>query len=121
MIYNHMVVDSLSVTLAAVCDPTRRAILQRLTNGPASVGELARPFRITQQAVSKHLACLQKAKLVAKRRDGRTRWCVLNSKPLKEVADWAATYRRFWEESFDRLDAFLDELKAREKRGEKKD
>ena len=102
-----MVVDTLSVTLAALSDPTRRSILGRLAEGPASVGELAGPFRISQQAVSKHLAYLERARLVGKRREGRRHVCTLNPAPFREVDAWVGDYRRFWEESFDRLDAFL--------------
>ena len=116
-----MVVDSLSLTLAAVADPTRRSILSRLATGPATVGDLARPFQISQQAISKHLACLERASLVEKQRDGRIHLCSLNARPIKEVAAWAAEYRRFWEESFERLDAFLEELKAKEGSRDRKD
>ena len=108
-----MVVDRLSITLAAVSDPTRRALLERLRRGPASVGELAEPFRMSQQAVSKHLAYLEKARLVAKRRQGRVHVCRLNPTPLREVAEWAATYRAFWDQSFDRLDAYLRMLQSK--------
>jgi len=120
-IHNHMVVDSLSLTLAAVADPTRRSILHRLTAGPATVGDLARPYRISQQAVSKHLACLERARLIEKRCDGRLHICTLNPAPLKKVAAWTDEYRRFWEESFERLDSFLDELKAKEAKHDRKD
>ena len=113
-IHNHLVVDSLSTTLAAVADPTRRAILRRLASGPAPVRDLVRPFRISQQAVSKHLACLERARLVRKRRDGRLHICTLDPKPLREVAAWAEEYRRIWEGKFQRLDALLEELKAKE-------
>jgi DNA-binding transcriptional ArsR family regulator len=116
-----MVVDSLSRTLAAVADPTRRMILRRLAGGPASVTDLARPFPISQQAISKHLACLERARLVQKQRDGRIHLCSLEAGPIREVAEWAAEYRRFWEESFDRLDAFLDQLRAEETPHESQD
>lgn len=112
--HNHMVVDALSLTLAAVADPTRRRLLRRLAAGPSTVGELARPYRITQQAISKHLAYLERAKLVEKRRDGRIQVCSLNARPIRAVAEWAAEYRQFWEESFERLDSLLDELKRKE-------
>ncbi len=102
------------MTLAAVADPTRRSILLRLVAGPAAVGDLARPFRMSQQAVSKHLSYLERARLIDKRRHGRLHICTLNPAPLKEVAEWAETYRRFWDDSFQRLDAVLDELKTRE-------
>lgn len=116
-----MVVDSLSATLAAFADPTRRLILQRLTLGPASVNDLAKPFRISQQAVSKHLAYLERAKLIEKRKDGRRHICQLKGKPFKQVADWMEQYRRFWEESFDRLDSYLQELQEQEKKHGRKE
>jgi DNA-binding transcriptional ArsR family regulator len=109
-----MVVDSLSTTLAAVADPTRRSILKRLAHGPAPVGDLAAPFDMSQQAVSKHLAILEGAGLVEKRRDGRVCICSLRPKPLQEVADWTEGYRRLWELNFQRLDALLDGMKALE-------
>jgi DNA-binding transcriptional ArsR family regulator len=110
-----MVVDSLSRTLAAVADPTRRSILRRLSGGPATVGDLALPFRISQQAVSKHLAQLERARLIQKRRDGRLCICTLDPAPLKEVAAWTEEYRRSWEEPFAHLDALLEELKSAKK------
>jgi DNA-binding transcriptional ArsR family regulator len=116
IINNHMVVDSLGLTLAALADPTRRSILNRLALGPLAVADLARPFRMSQQAVSKHLACLERARLIAKRRSGRQHICTLKPRPLKEVAHWAEGFRRFWEESYDRLDDVLVEMKVREKR-----
>lgn len=111
-----MVVDSLSATLAAFADPTRRRILQRLTLGPASVNDLAKPFRISQQAVSKHLAYLERAKLIHKRKDGRRHICNLKAKPFKQVVDWIEQYRRFWEESFDRLEDYLNALQEQERK-----
>ena len=111
-----MVVDSLSQTLAAVADPTRRAILRRLVEGPAPVTDLARPFRMSQQAVSKHVAYLEKTRLIEKRRDGRLHVCTLRPEPLQEVAGWAEGFRELWEANFRRLDALLDELKSAEKR-----
>lgn len=113
--YNHMVVDSLDATLAAVAHPARRAILRRLAGGPLPVSELAQPFRMSQQAVSKHLACLARARLIRKRRKGRLHICSLRPKPLKEVALWTEGFRRFWEESYDRLDDLLVEMKVRRK------
>jgi DNA-binding transcriptional ArsR family regulator len=113
-------VDSLSATLAAMADPTRRAILGRLAGGPATVGELAAPFRISQQAVSKHLASLERARLVEKRREGRRHVCSLSPVPLREVADWMERYRRFFEQSFDRLEVYLRESKEREKSHDRK-
>jgi DNA-binding transcriptional ArsR family regulator len=111
-----MVVDALSTTLAALADPTRRSILARLAVGPATVGELAGPFRVSQQAVSKHLAYLQRARLVKKRREGRSHVCTLQSVPFKEVADLVEHYRMFWEQSFDRLDDYLRGLEVKERK-----
>jgi DNA-binding transcriptional ArsR family regulator len=105
--------DSLSTTFAALADPTRRAILARLTTGPATVTELAAPFAISGPAVSKHLRVLEHARLITRSREAQWRPCQLDAAPLREVADWAADYRRFWEKSFDRLDAYLGELQAK--------
>jgi DNA-binding transcriptional ArsR family regulator len=104
--------DSLSTTFAALADPTRRAILARLVNGDASVTELAGPFSMSLPAVSKHLKVLERAKLISRGRDAQYRPCRLEGAPLKEVADWTAQYRQFWEKSFERLDAYLQELQA---------
>jgi DNA-binding transcriptional ArsR family regulator len=109
-----MSTDRLSVTLAALADPTRRAILARLVGGEASVTELARPFEMSLPAVSKHLKVLERAKLIARGRTAQWRPCRIVAGPLKDVADWVEQYRRFWEESFDRLDDYLRELKERE-------
>lgn len=95
--------DTLTLKLNALSHPTRRAILERLAHGPASVGALAEPFTMSQQAVSKHLACLEEARLIEKRRVGRRHVCTLTSQPLREVAEWIDS-RRAWEESFDRLE-----------------
>src|SRR5215813_1804634 len=97
--------DSLSTTFAALADPTRRAILARLTKGPATVTELAAPFAMSGPAVSKHLRVLEHARLISRGREAQWRPCQLDASPLREVADWAAGYRRFWVKSFDRLDA----------------
>jgi DNA-binding transcriptional ArsR family regulator len=109
----------LSTTLAALSDPTRRAIVARLQVGPASVTELAEPFRMSQQAVSKHLAYLERARLVHKRRDGRKQICELTPEPIREVADWAEDYRRHWESAFRRLRGLLrrqaDQTESRQK------
>lgn len=105
--------DSLSTTFAALADPTRRAILARLTRGPATVTELGAPFAISGPAVSKHLRVLERARLIARGREAQWRPCHLEAGPLREVAEWTAGYRRFWEKSFDRLDAYLGELQAR--------
>jgi DNA-binding transcriptional ArsR family regulator len=109
-----MSTDRLSVTLAALADPTRRAILARLVGGEASVTELARPFEMSLPAVSKHLKVLERAKLIARGRTAQWRPCRIAAGPLKDVADWVEQYRRFWEESFDRLDEYLRALKERE-------
>ena len=112
--------DRLSVTFAALADPTRRAILARLTSGEASVTELAEPFDMSLPAVSKHLKVLQRARLVARGRRAQWRPCRLRGGPLKEVADWVERYRRFWEQSFDRLDEYLRETQRKGKeRGRK--
>jgi DNA-binding transcriptional ArsR family regulator len=111
-----MSADPLSATFAALADPTRRAILAHLTSGVASVTELAEPFDISMPAVSKHLKVLERAGLIARSRDAQWRPCRLDAGPLKEVADWVEHYRRFWEQSFERLDDYLRELKMKEKK-----
>ena len=105
-----MSADRLSSTFAALADPTRRRILARLTRGEASVTELARPFEMTLPAVSKHLKVLERAGLIARGRNAQWRPCRLKAKRLKEVDEWLGRYRRFWEERFDRLDAYLREV-----------
>jgi DNA-binding transcriptional ArsR family regulator len=102
-------VDQLSLTFAALADPTRRAILERLAGGEATVGELAEPFPMTVQAVSQHLRVLERAGLVERRRAAQLRPSRLRGVPLKDAADWLHSYRRFWEEGFDRLDQRLAE------------
>ncbi|TLY67883.1 MAG: winged helix-turn-helix transcriptional regulator [Gammaproteobacteria bacterium] len=102
-------------TFAALADPTRRAILARLASGEAGVMELAKPFRISQPAVSKHLKVLERAGLIVRGRKAQSRPCRLRAGPLKEVADWAERYRRYWEEGFERLDAYLGKLQRLEK------
>src|SRR5512142_3230244 len=104
--------DELSVTFGALADPTRRAILARLAQGEATVLELAAPFDMTLPAVSKHLKVLQRAGLVEQGRQAQWRPCRLQAEPLRDAADWVAQYRRFWEESFDRLDDYLRELQT---------
>lgn len=99
--------DPLSATFAALADPTRRAILARLTGGPATVGELAAPFAMTGPAVSKHLGVLERAGLITRGREAQWRPCRLEATPLKRVAAYAEDYRRFWDESFQRLDDYL--------------
>ncbi|MGH2486701.1 MAG: ArsR/SmtB family transcription factor [Ktedonobacterales bacterium] len=103
--------DALSTTLAALADPTRRAILARLSAGQTSVTELAEPFDMSLPAVSKHLKVLERAGLVIRERNAQWRPCSLRAAPLKEVAEWIEGYRRFWLESFDRLDEHLRALK----------
>ncbi len=102
-----MAVDQLSTTFAALADPTRRAILARLSEGEATVNELAQPFPITLQAVSKHLKVLERAGLIARGRSAQLRPSRLQGEALKEAADWLADYRGFWEDRFDRLDEHL--------------
>ena len=106
-------IDQLSSTFSALADPTRRAILARLALGETSVTELARPFEMSMPAVSKHLKVLKRAGLISRGRDAQWRPCRLDAGPLREVARWVEEYRRFWDESFDRLDAYLKEIKAR--------
>jgi DNA-binding transcriptional ArsR family regulator len=113
--------DRLSITFAALADPTRRAILARLALGQASVMELAEPFAMSLPAVSKHLKVLERAGLIARGRQAQWRPCRLEAGPLKDAADWLEEYRRFWEQSFDRLDDYLRELQKKEKKhGRKK-
>ena len=107
--------DALSLTFAALADPTRRAILERLMEGEASVTELAEPFDMSLPAVSKHLKVLERAGLISRGRDAQWRPCQLNAGPLREVADWVEHYRKFWKESFDRLDEYLQQLQKKEK------
>lgn len=113
-----MSADTLSLTFAALADPTRRAILQRLAQGNATVMQLAEPFEISQPAVSKHLKVLEKAGLITRSREGQTRPCQLDATRLKELSEWVGTYREFWEESFDRLDSYLQALQAKQAAGE---
>jgi DNA-binding transcriptional ArsR family regulator len=113
-----MQLDSLSSTFSALADPTRRAILARLAQGECSVNELAKPFDMSLPAVSKHLRVLERAGLIAQRRDAQRRPCHIEAAPLKQVADWAEHYRELWEQRLDRLEGYLKELqgtKAKEK------
>ena len=113
--------DHLSATFAALADPTRRAILARLCLGETTVAELARPFKMSGPAVSKHLKVLENAGLIARGREAQWRPCRLEAGPLRDVAGWVEHYRRFWEQSFDRLDHYMQTLQAQEKkRGRKK-
>jgi DNA-binding transcriptional ArsR family regulator len=106
----------LDATFAALADPTRRAILARLTSGETSVMELAEPFAMTQPAISKHLKVLERAGLISRGRDAQRRPCRIEAKPLAEANRWLEDYRRFWEGSFQRLDVLLDELKKKKKK-----
>jgi DNA-binding transcriptional ArsR family regulator len=108
-----MATDHLSVTFAALADPTRRAILARLAQGEASVSELAEPFALSLPTISKHLKVLQQAGLVTQGRRRQWRPCRLEAAPLKEVAAWMEEYRQFWDESFDRLDDYLQALQGK--------
>ena len=106
--------DRLSDTFAALADPTRRAILARLASGEATVTELAEPFEMSLPAVSKHLKVLERTGLIARGRDAQWRPCRLEAGPLRDVSDWVEHYRRFWEQSFDRLDVYLKQLQQQE-------
>jgi DNA-binding transcriptional ArsR family regulator len=113
--------DQLSITFAALADPTRRAILARLVSGECSVTELAEPFDMSMPAVSKHLRVLERAGLIARGREAQWRPCRIEAGPLKEVADWAERYRHIWEKRLDRLGVYLQELQKKEKKhGRKK-
>jgi len=108
-------IDRLDRTFAALADPTRRAIVARLAAGEASVTELAAPFEISLPAISKHLKVLERAGPITRGRERQSRPARLEAGPLKEVAEWTQRYRRFWEESYDRLDEYLEELQGRGK------
>lgn len=112
--------DPLTATFAALADPTRRAILARLSLGETSVSELAEPFDMSLPAISKHLKVLERAGLVARGREAQWRPCRLEAGPMKDATDWLEGYRRFWEQSFDRLDKYLVKLQAQEKRNARK-
>lgn len=111
-----MAPDRLDATFAALADPTRRAILSRLASGQAAVNELAEPFAMSQPAISKHLKVLERAGLISRGRDAQRRPRQLEAKPLAEATQWLENYRRFWEGSYERLDALLDELKTTQKK-----
>jgi DNA-binding transcriptional ArsR family regulator len=108
--------ETLNLTFAALADPTRRAILRRLSAGEASVNNLAAPFKMSLPAVSKHLKVLERSGLISRGRDAQYRPCRLRAQPLKEAVDWIERYRQFWEESFDRLDDYLKKQQAKENR-----
>jgi DNA-binding transcriptional ArsR family regulator len=110
-----MSTDQLSVTFAALADPTRRAILAHLAKGEASVTELAQPFEMSLPAISKHLKVLERAGLITRGRDAQWRPCRLEAEPLKNAADWIEQYRQFWEQNLDRLDEYLQELQTEDK------
>jgi len=111
-----MPTDALSLTLAALADPTRRAILSRLALGETSVAELGKPFDITAPAVTKHLKVLQRAGLITQTRQAQYRPCRINPKPLKEVSVWIEAYRKLWEQRLDRLEDYLQKLQEKERR-----
>lgn len=112
--------DRLDQTFAALADPTRRALLARLAGGEAGVMELAKPFRMSQPAISKHLKVLERAGLIIRGRRAQSRPCRLQARPLREVAEWTERYRRYWEQSFERLDTYLVRLQRKEKRDGRK-
>ncbi|HZZ20269.1 MAG TPA: metalloregulator ArsR/SmtB family transcription factor [Opitutaceae bacterium] len=110
-----MSADYLSLTFSALADPTRRAILARLVEGESSVNALAKPFKISLPGISKHLKVLERAGLIVRSREAQWRPCTLQAAPLKEVADWTESYRRHWEQSFDRLGDYLAEIQSKAK------
>jgi DNA-binding transcriptional ArsR family regulator len=114
-----MTADSLSLTFAALADPTRRAILARLAAGAATVKELSAPFAISGPAISKHLRVLERAGLIVRGREAQWRPCRLEAAPLREVSEWTEDYRRFWEASYERLDEYLQQLRERERGDER--
>lgn len=115
-----MTTDYLSMTFAALADPTRRALLDRLAAGQASVNELAAPFKMSLQAISRHLKVLERCGLITRGREAQWRPCKLEARPMKEAVDYLEHYRRHWEESFDRLEDYLQQLQAKEKNHDRK-
>ena len=109
-----MVVDRLGTTFAALSDPTRRAMIKRLSHGPATVHGLTEPFALSQQMISKHIAYLVRARIVVKKQRGRESVCTLRPESIKAVSDWAFSYRRFWEESLDKLELVVNQMKKAE-------
>jgi DNA-binding transcriptional ArsR family regulator len=107
--------DALDARFAALADPTRRAILARLATGDATVTELAAPFTISQPAITKHLKVLERAGLIARGRDAQRRPCRLRAEAIKDVAEWTESYRQFWDESYERLDEYLEKMKRKER------
>ena len=120
IMHNHIVVDRLGVTFAALADPTRRAMIERLSHGPACVHDLTVPFALSQQMISKHIAYLVRARIVIKTKRGRESICTLRPRAIKTVSDWAISYRQFWEESFEKLDVVLNQMKKAEVGDDKK-
>lgn len=112
--------EHLDATFAALADPTRRAILSRLATGEASVNDLVKPFKMSQPAISKHLRVLERAGLISSARDAQRRPRRIEAQPLAEASEWLENYRKFWEGSFQKLDALLDELKSLDKKARKK-
>ena len=112
--------DKLGTTFAALSDPTRRAIVERLSRGSASVRGLTEPFALSQQMISKHISYLVRARIVIKTKRGRESVCMLRPEAIKTISDWAMNYRRFWEESFDKLDVLVNQMKKEEVRDDKK-
>ena len=112
--------DHLSLTLSALADPTRRAILSRLASGETSVTELAEPFEMSLPAVTKHLKVLERAGLITRGRHAQWRPCQLKPQPLKDVAEWVGNYRQFWEQSLDRLEDYLRDIQEQEKKNGRK-
>src|ERR1700680_753663 len=115
-----MVVDKLGTTFAALSDPTRRAMIDRLSHGPASVHGLTEPFALSQQMISKHIAYLVRARIVIKTKRGRESVCTLRPEAIKRVRDWAISYRRFWEESFDKLEEVVQQIKKDKMKDDRK-
>lgn len=113
--------EQLNTIFAALADPTRRAILAHLAHGEAAVTELAAPFEMSLPAISKHLKVLERAHLITRSRDAQWRPCQLNPEPLKDIADWLERYRQFWEQSFDRLDEYLQELQTDAQKQDRQD
>lgn len=116
MFHYLLVVDELGMTFAALSDPTRRAMVQRLTRGPATIHALTQPFNLSQQMISKHVACLVRARIVIKHKRGRESVCTLSPAAIQSVADWALDFQRLWEESLDKLVAVLHQMKVEETR-----
>lgn len=116
-----MAADTLTLTFGALADPTRRAILERLSSGRANVKDLAAPFRISQPAISRHLKVLERAGLIARGRDAQWRPAQLQAEPLKDVSVWLERYRANWEESYQRLDEYLSQVQKKNKSSKKKE